>query len=109
MEDNISESDLEFMNDRNIQNNINQNEFNINDLNQNLLNQQQAVDNLYNIEYYKLDNVIKILQNKNILKAYFICDVCGNHMQLVQSTNCLDQKIWRCRPKKNPAYDIKKI
>ena len=95
MESNLSEIDKEFIQNRYQENiDIEENE-----------NEDEYI--FYNKDYFKLDNIINILQSNNILQNNIYCSVCGNLMHLEENSSYIDKKIWRCRSKTLPSHDIK--
>ena len=61
----------------------------------------------YNPNDFKLLDIIKKLQNLNILKNNFICSVCHCNMTYYPNKNYMDRYIWRCIKTNANNHDIK--
>ena len=55
---------------------------------------------------FENNKIISLLQSNNIIKKEIICSKCYKKMNLVNSNETVDKKIWRCRGN-SPIHDIK--
>ena len=71
----------------------------------------EIFDNKHNLKYksrdFKLDDIIKKLQDLQIIKNSFLCPMCNGNMGYYKNDNYTDGHIWRCRKNITHSNDIK--
>ena len=55
---------------------------------------------------FENEKIISLLQSNNVIKKEIRCHKCSKKMNLVNSNETVDKKIWRCRGY-SPIHNIK--
>ena len=61
----------------------------------------------YNANDFKIEDIIKKLQDLKILKNNFICSSCHCNMIYCSNNKYMDGYIWRCKKTNDNNHDIK--